>query len=196
MPLLEALDASPSALRRDDCGDPRIDGRWGHIYAVPGSLDRPNVPGFQIVVLSEKPETGAYDRWTARGWNVAKNAIKESAELTNDGDMDGTFFLDRLPTPAEAETIRRYCGIRQRAHYSEENLAKLRARGQALQGAYGLRTADEPSGEAQVAQELGREEIDNLDQKIPDTAPASDDGEVEVTTSAEVDPSRAGEQNP
>jgi hypothetical protein len=98
LPLLEALDASPSTLRRDDCGDPRIDGRWGHIYAVPGSLDRPNVPGFQIVVLSEKPETGAYDRWTAHGWNVARKAIEEFAEPTN----DGTFFSTacrRKPRP-------------------------------------------------------------------------------------------------
>ena len=148
LPLLEALDASPSALRRDDCGDPRIDGRWGHIYAVPGSLDRPNVPGFQIVVLSEKPETGAYDRWTARGWNVAKNAIKESAELTNDGDMDGTFFLDRLPTPAEAATIRRYCGIRKRTDYSDEVLAQKRAAMLMARGALGNQPAPESHPEA------------------------------------------------
>ena len=31
--LLKALDASPLALRRDACGDYRINGKTGHIYA-------------------------------------------------------------------------------------------------------------------------------------------------------------------
>src|SRR5260370_38143426 len=80
---------------------------------------------FQIVVLREKPETGLVDRWTVRGWNIAKEALG-FAELTNDGDLDGAFFLDRLLTPDETEIIRRYCVIPKRAHYSDEVLARKR----------------------------------------------------------------------
>ena len=152
LPFLEALDASPSTLRRDECGDPRIDGRWGHIYAVPGSLDRPNMPGFQIVVLSEKPETGAFDRWTKQGWTYAKNAVEEFAELNNDGDLEGIFFLHRLPTPAEAETIRRDCGIRKRTSYSEEALAQKREAMLMARGALGEKTRLDGRAEAKDSQ--------------------------------------------
>jgi hypothetical protein len=140
LPMLDALDASPSALRRDECGDPRIDGRWGHIYAVPGSLDRPDIPGFQIIVLSEKPETGAFDRWTKQGWTYAKGAL-EFTELANDGDLEGLFFLHRLPTPAEAEAIRRYCGIRKRSSFTDEALARKRDAMLIARGALGAKTA-------------------------------------------------------
>jgi hypothetical protein len=38
--LAEALGCRDNALRRDECGDWRIVGRLGHIYAIPGPLDR------------------------------------------------------------------------------------------------------------------------------------------------------------
>jgi hypothetical protein len=44
----EALGSRRSALMRDECGDWRIEGNRGHIYAVPGALDQPHTPGFQI----------------------------------------------------------------------------------------------------------------------------------------------------
>ena len=70
--MLEALDASPSALRRDDCGDPRIDGRWGQIYVDQYSLDRPDLPGFQSVVLSEKVSDWRFRPPDLEGWTYAK----------------------------------------------------------------------------------------------------------------------------
>ena len=48
--LRDALGCRDNALRRDECGDWRVEGRFSHIYAVPGSLDRPDTPGFQIFI--------------------------------------------------------------------------------------------------------------------------------------------------
>ena len=75
-------------------------------------------------MLSENAETGA-DRWTSQGWTYAKRALA-FAELTNDGDLDGAFFLDRLPSPEEAEIVRRYIGIAKKAEFSEDALAQKR----------------------------------------------------------------------
>jgi hypothetical protein len=112
----KALMSRDSALRRDECGDWAIFGKYGHIYAVPGSLDRPQAPGFQIFVMG----------WTARGWNIAKEAFKPFADLTNDGDNEGALFIDRLPSSNEAKIIRRYVGIAKRLEYSDEVLARKR----------------------------------------------------------------------
>ena len=113
-PLLIALDASPGALRRVD-GDYRIDGKWGHIFAVSDTQ-------YQVFVLDEKPESGAHSRWSKQGWTHCKKALA-FMELVSDGDTEGAFTLDRLPTPEEAVLIRKYCHIRQKVHYSEETLA-------------------------------------------------------------------------
>ena len=117
--LVKALGCRDSALRRDECGDWRIEGRSGHIYAVPGSLDRPETPGFQIYV----------ERESVREWSFAKKALKPFANLTNDGDDDGMLFLDRLPTADEAEVIRQYIGIAKKRVLSETELARLRLTG-------------------------------------------------------------------
>jgi hypothetical protein len=55
--MAEWLDSRVSALRRDECGDWRINGLDGHIYAVP--------EGFQFVVFKQGP----------RGWKVAKSRL-------------------------------------------------------------------------------------------------------------------------
>jgi hypothetical protein len=65
----KALGSRDSALRRDECGDPRINGRYGHVYALPD--------GFQIVFLG-----------TARSWGYAKKAMS-FAKVTQDGDEEG-----------------------------------------------------------------------------------------------------------
>ena len=58
--LVKALGARDNSLRRDECGDWRIEGRSGHIYAVPGSLDRPDhqprlAAGFQVYIARLAP---------------------------------------------------------------------------------------------------------------------------------------------
>jgi hypothetical protein len=129
--LVKALGARDNSLRRDDCGDWAIFGKHGHIYAVPGSLDRPKTPGFQIMVVGEFSS----GRW----WGAAKRALAPFAGLTNDGDDEGALFLDRLPTPDEAETIRHYVGIAKKRILSEAELDRLRA--------FGFRSGGAQTGE-------------------------------------------------
>jgi hypothetical protein len=117
--LVERLVCQPAALRRDECDDWRVNGEDGHIYAVPGSLERRKTPGFQIFVFCE----------TVRQWSAVKSAMTPFTDITNDGDREGAFFLDRLPTAAEAETIRRYVGLRKKREDTEEALARLRSSG-------------------------------------------------------------------
>lgn len=119
--LMPALGCSDTALRRDECGDPVIAGKHGHIYAVCGTLDEPKKPGFMIYVSCE----------TLKGWTYAKRALS-FARLENDGDEEGIVFLGRLPSKSEADAIRSYCGIRKKADLSEESLAQLRGRGKQL----------------------------------------------------------------
>lgn len=117
--LVEALGCQPTALRRDGCGDWMISGERGHIYAVPGSLDRPKDEGFQIMIG---------DCGTVRQWSAVRAALKPFTELANDGDREGAMFMFRLPEPEEAEAIRRYVGLRKRREDSEETLSALRER--------------------------------------------------------------------
>ena len=112
------LDSRASALRRDECGDWGINGLDGHIYAVP--------EGFQFVVFKQGP----------RGWNVAKYRLAFCA-VTQDGDTEGAFILDRLPSRAEAKIIRVVLRIPKRRHLSEaqreiatERLARARLNAQ------------------------------------------------------------------
>ena len=112
--LVKALGCRDSALRRDECGDWRIEGRSGHIYAVPGSLDRPETPGFQIFIAGSS-------RW----WTNTKAALKPFAEIASDGDDEGMHFIFRLPTPVEAEVIRHFVGVAKKRAMTEEALAHL-----------------------------------------------------------------------
>jgi hypothetical protein len=107
--LAAALNFSSTALRIDECGDPRINGSHGHVYAVP--------KGYQMFVMTE----------TTRQWTAAKKALS-FASTWNDGDEEGSLILDRLPSASEAEAIRRYVGIRKRRSMSDEARAASVAR--------------------------------------------------------------------
>lgn len=113
--LVQALNCRDSALRRDECGDWRITGKHGFIYAVPGSLDRKE-PGFHLIVMG----------WSANGWNRAKKALEPFAELANDGGDEGSLFIFRLPTQVEAGLIRHWLGLAKKAEFSAEVLAQKR----------------------------------------------------------------------
>ena len=115
--ITKALGSRSSALRTDECGDPVINGTKGHIIAVCGTLDEPKRPGFMIYVMG----------WSTNGWNKAKVALS-FAKLENDGDDEGAFFLDRLPTKSEAEIIRKWTGVAKKAEYSAETLAAMSER--------------------------------------------------------------------
>jgi hypothetical protein len=84
-----------------------------------------------ICVLAETSDGRTFERWTSQGWTYAKRALA-FAKLTNDGDDEGSLFLDRMPSKAEAEAIRRYCGIRKKGELSDESLAILKERGKRL----------------------------------------------------------------
>jgi hypothetical protein len=110
-----ALRSRPSALKDDDCGDPIIAGAAGRVIACPGMPgQKPLKPGFQLYVI------GA----TERKWTGVKRALG-FAELTNDGEGEGAFYLDRLPTRAETIVIRSQLGIK--AQLSEQELARRRS---------------------------------------------------------------------
>ena len=56
--LAEALASASTALRRGECGGWRINGRLGHFYAVPGTIDRPGVEGSPIYCLRHSVRRG------------------------------------------------------------------------------------------------------------------------------------------
>jgi hypothetical protein len=113
-----ALGSRSRALRPDECGDPRITGKAGHVYAVCGTIDEPKRPGFMIY---------AGDGETANAWNIAKRDLS-FAKLVNDGDAEGCLFLDRLPAKAEADIIRKRLAIPKRRTLTDEQRQQATAR--------------------------------------------------------------------
>jgi hypothetical protein len=108
--LATALNSSSTALRIDECGDPRINGAHGYVYAICGTLDEPKAPGFQLYLDSATP----------RAWTAAKKVIIPFANVLSDGDTEGMFVMHRLPSDAEAKVIRSYLGIRKRRCLSDD----------------------------------------------------------------------------
>jgi hypothetical protein len=125
--LLTALDASPIALERPVCrgwiGDWQITGKHGHVL--------PDGTGYQLCATT--PERDRVDPdgkrrcyGLARRWTNIKGELA-FARLTQDGDDEGCFHLDRLPTTAEAGAIRGCLGIRKRRLVTAEARAQLEA---------------------------------------------------------------------
>lgn len=118
---IEALDARPNCLRRDECGDWQVVGKLGHIYAVPGTLARRDAEGFQLYFRGAARDEEPSD---TKAWTWAKKALG-FCKITNDGDGEGMLFLDRLPNPEEAVTIREKFGIPKKREVSPETLELL-----------------------------------------------------------------------
>jgi hypothetical protein len=112
-----ALGSRAEALRRDECGDWRIQGKSGHIYATPG--------GVQIVYSSAEE--------SPKAWTYARKALCAFASLSQDGEFDGALFLDRAPAEAEAAVIRDKLGIPKKRELSEDTLAAFQEAGVASQ---------------------------------------------------------------
>ncbi len=118
--LAEALGSRANALRRDECSDWRINGKQGHIYAVP--------EGFQIVFFARR----GVNEWDGVGPHIedytrAKRKLL-FCRLAQDGTGEGIFTLDRLPTANEAESIRDTLVIAKKRDMGEPSEAQLAAR--------------------------------------------------------------------
>jgi hypothetical protein len=119
--LRDALGCRDNALRRDECGDWRINGKQGHVYAVP--------EGFQLCYFARNGVT----EWDGEGPHI-EDYLRAKRSLTfcrvaQDGTGEGIFMLDRLPEPGEAEIIRDTLVIAKKRIMSEAELERLRATG-------------------------------------------------------------------
>jgi hypothetical protein len=118
--LAEALGCRDNALRRDECGDWRIKGERGWIYAAP--------EGFQLIFFARE----AVNEWDGDGPHIedytkAKRSLM-FCRLAQDGTGEGIFILDRLPMLAEAVTIREIFAIAKKREVGEPSEAQLAAR--------------------------------------------------------------------
>ena len=95
--LLQALQGSELALRLDDCGAWRINGKRGHIYTW-------GEAGGWLIYCCEK---------SARRWSTNKPRLSFCV-ITQDGDTGGCLYLEKLPTPQQSIAIRAVLGIRRR----------------------------------------------------------------------------------
>jgi hypothetical protein len=110
LPLLEALDASPKALRRDDNGNFEIVGSRGNAYPWGDGKT-------WWVFVSAR---------SAKHWTFLKRRlVLAGMEITQDGDDEGAGRLTTPITPEQAAVIREACGIHQRKRYSAEDLARF-----------------------------------------------------------------------
>ncbi len=98
MLLSATLSSSPSMTSRWD------EGKAGPVVRQHWRSYRASRPG------NDGPGPHAR-RWTARGWNVARQTLEPLADLTNDGDEEGALFIDRLPLPDEAEPHSPLCRV-------------------------------------------------------------------------------------
>src|SRR5436190_3451138 len=125
--LLNALNAWESALRRDDCGAWRINGKRGHVFTWGDG---------QSWVLYI--QAGSPRRWS----NIKKQLA--FCRVTQDGDDEGCLRLFGLPTAEQAKAIRDVLGIRKRRPASRYPSEWKRTRPQ--EGVSGQISADRGSG--------------------------------------------------
>jgi len=116
--LLTALNAWDRALRRDECGAWRINGRHGTIHTWGDG---------KTWVLFVRCRS-------ARHWTITKRRLSFCTP-TQDGDDEGCLRLHALPTSEQAEVIRDVLGLQKRREDSPETLERLKARTAAWNGA-------------------------------------------------------------
>jgi hypothetical protein len=110
MALTGCLSVSQGRLRRDPCGDWVIVGRRGHF-------------------LTDGVNAFAYlPAGTARRWERAKR-ILNFMTVTQDGDGEGILKLLEMPTPEQAEALRKLLGLNKASPLSDERRASLASAG-------------------------------------------------------------------
>lgn len=126
--LVEALGCRDACLKRDDCGDWRVVGKLGHVYAVPKA-------GF-LIYFRGAPEFE--EATSSQAWTWCKKALEPFCEVRNDGDGEGMLFLDHLPSADEAEIVRLKLGIAKKREMSAAELERLRSMGQRFAKRHGV----------------------------------------------------------
>jgi hypothetical protein len=129
--LLDALDASPSALRRDECGAWAIRGSRGIIHTWGDG---------RTWVMYTACRSG-------QSWTWAKKRLA-FADVTQDGDDEGAFRLVGLPTPEQAIEIRDILGVRKRL--APEAIEQLRQRALQMRAALARGADENPDSGATV----------------------------------------------
>jgi hypothetical protein len=113
--LLAALNASNSALRRDECGAWCIFGQRGAIHTFGDGKS------WVVYVICR----------SVRHWTAAKARLS-FCNLMQDGDDEGCLRLVNLPTPDQAIIIRDVIGLRKRTELAPAELERRRALGKLL----------------------------------------------------------------
>jgi hypothetical protein len=106
MELTRSLSVSQGRLHRDAYGDWVIEGLRGHILTD-------GINAFAYVPAG-----------TARRWEKAKRALNFMA-VTQDGDDEGILKLLEMPTPTQAEALRKLLGMRKASPLTDERRAAL-----------------------------------------------------------------------
>ncbi|HLZ40611.1 MAG TPA: hypothetical protein VKQ11_06610 [Candidatus Sulfotelmatobacter sp.] len=98
-------------LRRDECGDPVINGSRGNLYEDGQTLC--------LMIISDEPQV--------RYWNIVREkCLRAGMTLRQNGDGEGSFSFD----PENKEQARlaiRLTGVRPKKQISEDHKAKLLA---------------------------------------------------------------------
>jgi hypothetical protein len=139
--LLAALGAWDRALRRDECGAWRINGKHGNIYTWGGK-------SWVLYVACR----------SRRHWEATKTRLG-FCEVTQDCEDEGCVRLHQLPTAEQAVAIREALGIRKRMEFSAEHLERLRERMRSCReakpnGDLGVKDGDLRVGPTQVPENL------------------------------------------
>jgi hypothetical protein len=108
--LLTTLNGWDRALRRDECGAWRINGKHGSICSWGDSKS-------WVLFVA------AYSR---RHWTAIKERLP-FCRVTQDADTEGCLRLHHLPTPEQAAVIRDVLGIRKRMQFAPYDLERRRA---------------------------------------------------------------------
>jgi len=108
--LLAALNVWDRALRRDECGAWRIDGKHGSVHTWGDCKS-------WVLHVSCRSKL----HWTATKKRLG------FCEVAQDGDDEGCLRLQQLPTQQQASVIRDVLGIRKRVEFGAEDLERRRA---------------------------------------------------------------------
>lgn len=125
--LLAALNAWDGALRRDECGEWRLDGKWGSIHSWGDGTT-------WVIYATCRSE---------RHWTATKGRLS-FCDVTQDGSTEGCLRLHQLPTHEQATVIRDVLGVRKRMEFTPDDLERRRASMTRLAPTPGLTNATLP----------------------------------------------------